>query len=259
MSTILKALRRLEEQKSAATQRPLRDEVVLAPGRKSRRTGIVLGIAAAIAFALVGAALVALFDRVPGTGAPQAEAPVAAIDVAAPPEAEIAIAEEAATEFTVAAPEPNLRGIEVPPVVPIPASEPDFEIVRPESRPRPLIPEMQVDRAPAEGVAVARPGSARPRPIEPEPEPILEEEIVLEEEIGAPEPVARATAPVRVERTQWHPSPDRRVAWVEVEGTTALREVREGERIGPYVVRSIEPAAVLFSEGSVRVRREVGR
>ena len=35
MSTILKALRRLEEQKSAAAQRPLRDEVVLTPGRTS--------------------------------------------------------------------------------------------------------------------------------------------------------------------------------------------------------------------------------
>lgn len=259
MSTILKALRRLEEQKSAATQRPLRDEVVLTPGRKSRRTGIIIAIAATIAFAMVGAAMVVLFDRVPEAGAPRADAPIAAIDVAAPPEPEIAVAEEVATEFTVAAPEPKLRGIEVPPVVPIPASEPDFEIVRPESRPRPLIPAMQVDRAPVEDVAVVRPGSARPRPIERAPEPVYEEEIVLEEEIGAPEPVARATAPVHVERTQWHPSPDRRVAWVEVEGTTALREVREGERIGPYVVRSIEPAAVLFSDGSVRVRREVGR
>jgi hypothetical protein len=120
---------------------------------------------------------------------------------------------------------------------------------------------MQVHRAPIEDVAVARPGSARPRPqpIEAKPAPVIEEEIVLEEEIGTPEPVAGATSPVHVERTQWHPSPDRRVAWVEVEGTTALREVREGERIGPYVVRSIEPAAVLFSEGSMRVRREVGR
>jgi hypothetical protein len=63
---------------------------------------------------------------------------------------------------------------------------------------------------------------------------------------------------VRVTRTQWHPDPDRRIAWVEVEGKTALREVREGERIGPYLVREIEPAAVLFSEGSVEVRREVG-
>jgi hypothetical protein len=64
---------------------------------------------------------------------------------------------------------------------------------------------------------------------------------------------------VRVERTQWHPSPERRVAWVEVEGMTALREVREGERVGPYVVREIEPAAVLFADGNVELRREVGR
>ena len=251
MSTILKALRRLEEQKSAAAQRPLRDEVVLAPGRKSRRKGIAVAIAAAVAFGMVGAALVALFDRVPET-ASNAEAPIAAVDVAAPPEpaADAAVAEEPATEFTVAAPEANLRGIEVPPVVPIPASEPDFEIVRPESRPRPFIPTMKIDPVPdSPGVAAVRPGSMRPGPAEPE---IADEEI-------EPTPVARGAAAVHVDRTQWHPSPGRRVAWVEVEGVTALREVREGERIGPYVVRSIEPAAVLFSEGSAQVRREVGR
>ena len=64
---------------------------------------------------------------------------------------------------------------------------------------------------------------------------------------------------MRVERTQWHPSPERRVAWVEVEGMTALREVREGERVGPYVVREIEAAAVLFADGNAVLRREVGR
>jgi hypothetical protein len=251
MSTILKALRRLEEQKSATAQRPLRDEVVLAPGRKSRRTGIVVAIVAAAAFAMVGAALVALFDRVPDATS-RAEAPLAAVDVAAPPEpaADARVAEEPATEVTVAAPEPNLRGIEVPPVVPVPASEPDFEIMRPESKPRPLIPSMKVDPGPTvEDAAAVRPGSVRPGPAEPE---------TAAEEIE-PTPVARGAAPVHVQRTQWHPNPDHRVAWVEVEGTTALREVREGEHIGPYVVRTIEPAAVLFSEGSVQVRREVGR
>ena len=37
-----------------------------------------------------------------------------------------------------------------------------------------------------------------------------------------------------------------------------MREVREGERVGPYLVREIEPAAVTFSNGQVELRREVG-
>ena len=97
---------------------------------------------------------------------------------------------------------------------------------------------------------VVRPGSVRPQPAEPK---IDDEEIETE---AAPAPRGAA---VHVDRTQWHPTPERRVAWVEVEGASSLREVREGERIGPYVVRQIEPAAVVFSEGSVQVRREVGR
>jgi hypothetical protein len=247
MSTILKALRRLEEQKSGAAERPLRDEVVLAPRRANRRKGLVLAVAGAIAFALVGAALVALFDRVPG-----ADDARLAGDVAASPDPAvgIAIAEERATQVIVAAPDPGLRGIEVP-VVSASELEPDFEVVRPASKPRPFIPTMQVDPVPdyQPHTAVARPARLAPPPAEPE---YIEEEVPTARD-------ARSAAPVHVDRTQWHPSPERRVAWVEVEGATALREVREGERVGPYVVRTIEPAAVLFSEGSVQVRREVGR
>ena len=248
MSTILKALRRLEEQKSGATQRPLRDEVVLTPRRASRRKGVVIAIAGAVAFALVGAALVALFDRVPGAGDAQL-----AGDVAAPPEADIAVAESRPTEVVAAAPEPDdLRGIEVP-ALSASDSEPDFEIVRPASKPRPFIPTMQVDPEP-----YYEPDTAVTRPARPSPAPRAAEPEYIDEEV----PMARVTrtaAPVHVERTQWHPSPERRIAWVEVEGATALREVREGDRVGPYVVRTIEPAAVLFAEGSVQVRHEVGR
>jgi hypothetical protein len=258
MSTILKALRRLEEQKSAATQRPLRDEVVLAPGRKSRRGGLVVAIAAAIAFALVGAALVALFDRVPEADPRSAQVPIAEPDVAAPPAADSGVAvadDETVTEVTVASPEAKQRGIQVPPVVPIPAAEPDFEIVRPESKPRPFIPSMQVDPMPArDDAGSARPNAAPQRVAEPN---FVEEGVVQEEADAAP--ATGGGVSVHVARTQWHPSPDRRIAWIEVDGAAAPREVHEGERIGSYVVREIQPAAVLFSEGGVSLRREVGR
>lgn len=215
MSTILKALRRLEAQKSAATPRPLRDEVVLVPTRRRSRRGLVVAIAAAFAFALVGGGLVWLFDRAPVEVAEQVATSAPAPDVAAAPAPApiLAAAEERATEVTVSAP--------------VEPATPEYD-----------------------EVVVERPSAVAPMP---EVEPGL-----VDEDVPTAR-VARRQSPVRVERTQWHPSPERRVAWVEVEGMTALREVREGERVGPYVVREIEPAAVLFADGSVELRREVGR
>ena len=80
MSTILKALRRLEEQKSAASPRPLRDEVVLVPARRRRRSGAFVALVAAFGFAVLGGALVWLLDREPGN----AVEPITAIAAAKP-------------------------------------------------------------------------------------------------------------------------------------------------------------------------------
>jgi hypothetical protein len=129
------------------------------------------------------------------------------------------------------------------------ADSPDFEVVRPDpaAAARPLAP------PPLPRIAEPAPAPAR---RQPESLPVYEEDPL------EPEPrarVARVAPPVRVARTQWHPDPERRLAWVEVDGMTALREVREGERVGPLVVREIEPAAVLFADDTVEVRREVGR
>jgi len=253
LSTILKALRRLEEQKSGSTPRPLRDEVVLVPARRRSRRGLFVAIAASLAFALVGGALVWLFDRVPGEGAEQVAttAPAPAVAAAPAPEPIPVAPEEHATEVTVSAPE-TIAGSTQGPVVPMPASPPDFAVVRPgttEPQGRAAAP-VEPATAAYDEVVVERPSAAVPMPeVEPG---------VVDEDVPTAR-IARSQSRVRVERTQWHPSPERRIAWVEVEGMTALREVREGERIGPYVVRKIEPAAVLFADGSVELRREVGR
>ncbi len=251
MSTILKALRRLEEQKSAAKPRPLRDEVVLVPARRRSHRGLVVAVAAAFAFALVGGGLVWLFDRAPLEVVAQIEASAPPPDVAAAPESVLAAEEERVTEVTVSSPAP-IEGAVQQPIVPVPASPPDFAVVRPGTQEQPERVAAPVEPAAAEygEIAVERPSAAAPLPE------------VESGTVDADVPtarVARSPSPVRVERTQWHPSPERRVAWVEVEGVTALREVREGERVGPYVVREIEPAAVRFSDGSVELRREVGR
>ena len=114
---------------------------------------------------------------------------------------------------------------------------------------------MQVDPVPARDDAGSTRPSAAPRRVA---EPDFVEQGVVQEEVDAA-PAADGAVSVHVARTQWHPSPERRVAWIEVDGGAAPREVHEGERIGSYVVREIEPAAVLFSEGGVSLRREVGR
>ena len=254
MSTILKALRRLEEQKSGATPRPLRDEVVLVPARRRSRRGLFVAIVAALAFALVGGGLVWLFDRVPGEVAEQAATIAPAPEVAAAPAREpiLAAAKERATEVTVSVPE-TIAGAAQGPIVPVPASPPDFALVRPGAQEQ----QERVKVAPAEPVTAEYVEFVVEHPSAVTPMPEVEPGYVDEDVPTAR--VARSKSPVRVERTQWHPSPERRVAWVEVEGVTALREVREGERVGPYVVREIEPAAVLFADGSVELRREVGR
>ena len=247
MSTILKALRRLEEQKSNSAARPLRDEVVLSPRRRAARAGLLRAAVAGAAVAIAGVTLVFAFRPAPEAATPEvvaAPVPPAPPAVSAPPpEARI----------TVAAPEqpaPN-------PVVPVPSASPEFEIVRPDPKAasRPLsplpLPTIQDEAVAGEDSAPVAPRVTR----HPDPEEYVEEPL---EEAPAPRHVARETAPVRVARTLWHPSPERRLAWVEVEGQTALREVREGERVGPYVVREIEPTAVLFADGDVEMRREVG-
>jgi hypothetical protein len=253
LSTILKALRRLEEQKSGAKPRPLRDEVVLVPVRRRSRSGLVVAIAAALVFALVGAGMVWLFDRAPLEVAEQIAPGAPAPDVAAAPAAApiVAAAEERPTEVTVASPV-SIEGAVPQPIVPVPAPPPDFAVVRPAAQEPQERVAAPVEPAAAEydEVVVERPSAAVPMPeIEPG---------FVDEDVPTAR-VERSQSPVRVERTQWHPSPERRVAWVEVEGMTALREVREGERVGPYVVREIEAAAVLFGDGSVELRREVGR
>jgi hypothetical protein len=253
LSTILKALRRLEEQKAGATPRPLREEVVLVPARRRSRRGLVVAIAAAFAFALVGGGLVWIFDRAPVEVAEPVATTAPAPDVAAAPAPEpiLAAVEERATEVTVSAPQTTAGAIQQP-IVPVPVSPPDFAVVRPGAQePQERVASPIEPETPAyDEVVVERPSAAAPMP---EVEPGF-----VDEDVPTAR-VARSQSPVHVERTQWHPSPERRVAWVEVEGMTALREVREGERVGPYVVREIEPAAVLFAEGSVELRREVGR
>jgi hypothetical protein len=63
---------------------------------------------------------------------------------------------------------------------------------------------------------------------------------------------------VLVERTSWHPKPERRVAWVRVEGLADARELHEGDAVGTLVVKEIRPSSVLFQHGGAEIQRRVG-
>ncbi|MEN8161966.1 MAG: hypothetical protein ABFS41_17995 [Myxococcota bacterium] len=61
-----------------------------------------------------------------------------------------------------------------------------------------------------------------------------------------------------VERTRWHPSAERRRAWVDVEGMSGVRELGEGEAVGALVVKEIRPSSVVFLHGADTLTRRVG-
>jgi hypothetical protein len=61
-----------------------------------------------------------------------------------------------------------------------------------------------------------------------------------------------------VERTRWHPTPERRLAWVTVEGFVGVQEVSEGEAVGALVVKEIKPSSVVFLHGAETLSRRVG-
>jgi hypothetical protein len=63
---------------------------------------------------------------------------------------------------------------------------------------------------------------------------------------------------VTVKKTIWHPTPERRVARVEVEGRKGSLELHEGDAVGTLVVSEIQPSGVVFLHGGEKLHRKVG-
>jgi len=282
MSTILKALRRLEREKSAQEDRPLKDEVTAAPAGSSRGGFplLLLMIGAGVMGLALGASLLWLWPRM--SAAPQAAAPVAQAPQPlrrAPgvvPPVPMGPAEHAAAAVAAAAPPaPAAQPAPAPPAAP---SEP-------EAPPAPVAsaPPEPVTPAPPPVAVVARPAPSRPTAPAPEaaapPEPIAAKPAVpdrgsrppftrhredLAKAVAPPAPAARVEKVVRaptpevlVSSTVWHPQRDRRTAMVEYAGG-APRELHEGDAIGPLVVSEIGPSSVTFLQDGVELRRRVG-
>ena len=323
MSTILKALRRLEEEKSATPEgRPLREEIASsAPPASAGGSGAWVSAVVALLLGLsVGAGVFwwlsaneteadvpTLAAATPTPPAPRAAPPVAPSP--APPERRVipqppgegppqkafaseveiverpnpapripdgdpiptsnkpkpgserpvlsssaaqrarqAAADRAAVALPSASPPPPVAKAPAPPPAPAKPERKRLARAVPRAQPAPTradapppAPPQKVAKAPAKPEPV-------PTPKEKPPAPVVEK------------PTAAANLPpFEVERTHWHPSADRRVAWLRLEGESESRRFVEGDVLGEHLVKAIEPAAiVLESSGGAEVRRQIG-
>lgn len=274
MSTILKALRRLEQERAKGAERPLREQVVVP--RVRRRGPWAARLAAVAALALGFAVTWGMLGGVdtppdPPAAAPAAPAPVAAAPPAALPRPAAVPAPPAAFPRPAAVPAPPLRPAAPAPVAgagpaavvspaphPPTTAAPDPTPVHVAVASAPPLPPRAEPPAPPLRSALPGPGATQA----PAGESVVASPIpgrvprLVEEE--APARGARAELPVEVVRTSWHPQAERRAAWVAI-GGEGPREVKEGEWVGAYEVRSIEPDGVLFADGPLLVHRPVGQ
>jgi hypothetical protein len=317
MSTILKALRRLDRDKHGDGEPSSLEELALArpgePEPERRFSGWFLAGAGLLVAALgVFVARPFLFDRevAPApvarlspepTVAPRREVvpspspapePVPAPSVAPPRRVETLLATPSAEAIAERKPQlPGPTARERPePTRSLARREP---AVSPPSVPkaappaRPTSPPEPVPTPSPELVAVVQPPSVPPEPVpappkpevpvvrvEPEPAPPPEPQAAsksasLPEPAAAPAPPAPKAKPkpkvaalpvdLRVQRTIWHPKPERRSAFVTIPDRADAVELREGDRLEDLVVARIEPGGVVFLHEGQELRRGVGQ
>jgi hypothetical protein len=75
---------------------------------------------------------------------------------------------------------------------------------------------------------------------------------------AAPLPPPEPALTVRVERTLWHPTPEKRSALVRVAADGEPRELSEGDAVDGFVVQEIRPSGVIFARDGREWRRGVG-
>jgi hypothetical protein len=252
MSTILNALRRLEQTKTLQMPRPLREQVATAPTPRrglswfvacgAAVVGLALGAAGFIVWPQLGgdfgagpegraelagetaATSQAASVKVPRVAAYAGDSPPTSVEPsqATRPESLSAAALASRVEVVdrMAPPAPSSDAVSEPPT-PLPAAPPDATAARREA-------------------AAAGSGRSRPSPV-------------------GPSKLVRAFVPsVLVVRTVWHPAAERRVATIEVEGRPEPLLLHEGDVVGPLVVSEIEPSGVVFLHDEVELRRRIG-
>ncbi len=270
MSTILKALRRLEEDRRREDERSLRDRILSNEPAGVERSGGGNFPAAAVggvgALALIVAGAVTWWVLAGGGsqdsagGFVEETAPVFREDpVAKPVEVASSIGLPA-----VSAPPPTARSAPpeaVSPPVPVPVSPPavevaasspgiaeDIRLITRPSKPGTAPPDPPVARATAPVLS---------RPQSPEPTPAVQ---ARRSEAPAIQTIERPPMPEFViTRTVWHPEAGRRVAMIRRSGQDAAQAFSEGENLGVLEIVEIQPAGVLFRRDGVEIKRRVGR
>ncbi len=251
MSTILKALRRLEQEKGAQDGRPLKDAVTASSDVRSRRRfpllalmlaasalGLGLGASVLWLWPLAGAEIQVAQTQPREVVAPAAP-PAPAMPAAPVVAAALPVIPEPSPEVSVASPPPPSAAALASPVAVVARPEPPRA-----AEPEPPIQALPVAQ-PAKPAAPER-GSLPPFARKP------------------PRAAVKPTAPapvvvpgVLVSSTVWHPQRDRRLARVALEGGAA-RELHEGDAIGSLVISEIGPSSVVFLHDGVELRRRVG-
>lgn len=210
MSTILKALRRLEEEKASAGSRPLREEVAMAAGPAptppARRRWLLA--AAPLCVLVLSAAIWSLRPA----GHPDAASDVAAQPVATPAAAPEAVARAPRRPERVIRPAPEpARFPPEPRTSPRDAGLPDIAFASPVE---------VVERGPVEPrtpIALARASDPLPEPhsaqaLEETPTPPSPEPVVAQPEPPALDPVVAKAAAVPVVARSTPPAPEPAVA-----------------------------------------------
>ncbi len=161
-------------------------------------------------------------------------------------------AESPAAEATPSPPAPIVAArAEAPPPAPVaPAREPIVSKPAPALvAPNPVAPK----RAPAPVAPKPAPevATARPAPLPAEPS-----QSAARTSAEPPPPEAPA---LEVEKTQWHPLADRRIAWLRVAGESEPLRVVEGDVVDGMLVAKIEPSGVVFERDGEQLHRTLGK
>lgn len=269
MSTILKALKRLDDERRAEKPvRTLEDQVLGGARVASRRRRRVpwlplLGGASVVVLAGGLALWLAPGSEAPPAAGAQAEQ-VAAGETAAPSAASVERPEPATPpRATAGTATPALREMlrtNAIPAAQAPAPPPEYP---PATGALGSVAEIEREAARAEAQAEPPLQGAAAPPAAPQPSAAPRE--VANERAPDPE-LARepsvAVIPPRpevwVDRTQWHPSPEKRRAWVRVGPRGEAREVKESDSIDGVLVKEIKPSGVVFAAQGEEWRRGVG-
>jgi hypothetical protein len=285
LSTILKALRRLEEERAARADRALREEVVAAsppPAPRGTRALPIGAAALALAAAVLGIGLAVRPWLAGRTTPPSVSSPPPSPVLASPPRTAPVAAPEPAPVIIAIAPDPAPVAALAPtpqaePPIFAAASEPQAALPvvaaasEPEGVPLSALPDAVSpphgeargeDAAPlpaveplpaAEPLPIAAPIAPAPAAARPRPEPAAR---------PAPKPAAVAHpargSGVVVASTVWHPTAERRVAVVRRSGSSGEQEVHEGEVVAGLEVLRIEPSGVVFLRDGHEFRQPVG-